>query len=456
MNRFGRITLAVVALLFIFGVLVSYQAPDSIRANLPSTDSLWPSTNKGNTTAEEPAPEATSAAIGAGEEDADEEDRDPNTDISYDLSIPVATGCEDLVNDLQQRLIIAYQKRLKGIRYANLWGYLETGNKGDAAIWSAQQILLSMLGIETMEACRFMSRDCDIEKFTRKLEEHRPHSGIIMAGGGNFNDYYWEDQPSRMKMIRSFTNVSIRAFPQSIYMTKPDRIQATRDSFGQHHDLQLAARDKPSYDWLMDNFGQTEGIETDLVPDIAFMWGNRTDLRVNTKKTHDILILARKDREISAGDSSEIEFGEGTIDLGGAVGNVTYLKVDWKFTETPGIEGEEEDEPHRENGKSQRAWAKAMAGFDLLGSARFVITDRLHGHILSTVIGVPHVLMDSKLGKNLNFHNTWTRDCACTRITTSIQSAFDVARLWFETEDRATSPAPGAGSAGSSSAGKQS
>ncbi|KAF4468010.1 hypothetical protein FALBO_5104 [Fusarium albosuccineum] len=430
MNRFGRITLAVVAVLFIFVVLLSYQGPESFRSSLPSADSLWPS-KQGNTTDAEPTPVPTSDAFGAGEEDAEEEIKDPNTDISYDLTRPVSTGCEALVNDLQQRLIQAYQKRFAGIRYANIWGYLETENKGDAAIWSAQQILLSILGIETMEACRFMDRGCDMEKFRGKLEEHRPHSAIIMAGGGNFNDYYWEDQPSRMKMISSFTNVSVRAFPQSIHMTHPDRINATRVAFGKHHDLQLAARDKPSYEWLMDNFGQADGINSDLVPDIAFMWGNRSDFRVNTPKTHDILILARKDMEISAGDSSDIPFGEGHIDLGGNVGNVTYRKVDWKFTDTPSID----DEKEKEKGKNQRAWAKSMAGFDLLGSARFVITDRLHGHILSTVIGVPHVLMDSKLGKNLNFHNTWTRDCACTRITKSIQSAFDVARMFFEQEE---------------------
>lgn len=132
------------------------------------------------------------------------------------------------------------------------------------------------------------------------------------------------------------------------------------------------------------------------------------------------------------------------LDVGGSIGNVTYLKVDWKFTETPHIDGPKKDasdeekakEPPRENGKDQRAWAKAMAGFEMLGSARFVITDRLHGHILSTVIGVPHVLMDSKLGKNLNFHNTWTRDCACTRITENIHDALDVVRLYFEQERR--------------------
>jgi hypothetical protein len=75
--------------------------------------------------------------------------------ITYDLTTPPSTGCEDLVNDLQQQLIRTYSKLLKGVRYANIWGYLETENKGDAAIWTAQQILLSMLGIETMEACRY-------------------------------------------------------------------------------------------------------------------------------------------------------------------------------------------------------------------------------------------------------------------------------------------------------------
>jgi exopolysaccharide biosynthesis predicted pyruvyltransferase EpsI len=176
-----------------------------------------------------------------------------------------------------------------------------------------------------------------------------------------------------------------------------------------------------------------------------------------TSQSHDILILARKD--ISAGDSADIPFGEGNLDLGGSVGNVTYNKVDWKFTDTPDINGppkpkskdperEDADETLRqsaaeraneranehtaETGKNQRAWAKSIAGFGLLGSARFVITDRLHGHILSTLIGVPHVLLDSKLGKNLSLHDAWTKDCACTRIAENIGEAKTTARLFFE------------------------
>lgn len=76
--------------------------------------------------------------------------------ISYDLTTPPSTGCEAIVNELQNQLIRSYSSILKGIRYANLWGYLDKENRGDAAIWTAQQILLSTLGIETMEICRFV------------------------------------------------------------------------------------------------------------------------------------------------------------------------------------------------------------------------------------------------------------------------------------------------------------
>jgi exopolysaccharide biosynthesis predicted pyruvyltransferase EpsI len=87
-----------------------------------------------------------------------------------------------------------------------------------------------------------------------------------------------------------------------------------------------------------------------------------------------------------------------------------------------------------EPGKSQRAWAKAITGFEMLGSARFIITDRLHGHIMSTLIGTPHVLMDSKLGKNKNYHDTWTKDCGCTRLADNIEEAKNFARMFFEKE----------------------
>ena len=197
--------------------------------------------------------------------------------ISYDKTSPPTVGCESIVNDLQRQLIEAYQVQLKGIRYANVFGYLETENKGDAAIWSAQQIMLSTMGITTMEVCRFLNKDCDVEKFRAKLDEHSPYSAILMAGGGNFNDYYHEDHPARLKMIDEFKDYPIRAFPQSIYMTHEKNIKQTEDVAAAAKDLHFAARDRPSFNWLDKEFGTSAEHVTPnkvghvLTPDIVFM-----------------------------------------------------------------------------------------------------------------------------------------------------------------------------------------
>ena len=44
--------------------------------------------------------------------------------VSYDKSSAPGIGCEAVVSNLQHQLITLYQEELRGIRYANLWGYL--------------------------------------------------------------------------------------------------------------------------------------------------------------------------------------------------------------------------------------------------------------------------------------------------------------------------------------------
>jgi exopolysaccharide biosynthesis protein PssK len=47
-------------------------------------------------------------------------------------------------------------------------------------------------------------------------------------------------------------------------------------------------------------------------------------------------------------------------------------------------------------------------GCRLLARGKVVVTDRLHGHILSLLLGIPHVLLDNSYGKLRHFHETWT------------------------------------------------
>lgn len=139
---------------------------------------------------------------------------------------------------------------------------------------------------------------------------------------------------------------------------------------------------------------------------------------------YDVLIMARHDAEVSALSAEALPEGdEGVFDFDGL--KVSWKRLDWNDAPTPGGLG-------REKGHAQKAYLRAVEGFRILGRAEFVITDRLHGHIMSTVIGVPHVLLDSKLGKNLNLHETWTKDCDCTRIAETFEDSREYARLFFK------------------------
>jgi exopolysaccharide biosynthesis predicted pyruvyltransferase EpsI len=134
---------------------------------------------------------------------------------------------------------------------------------------------------------------------------------------------------------------------------------------------------------------------------------------------------------------------------------MSYNKVDWKFVHTPGIDDElptaikkyladnhhnqlasspmyqNSLAPTKEKNRNVRAQAKAINGFEMLASAEFVITDRLHGHIMSTLLGIPHVVMDSKLGKNLAFIDTWTKDCDCVRVARNMDEALVIAERYI-------------------------
>ena len=47
-------------------------------------------------------------------------------------------------------------------------------------------------------------------------------------------------------------------------------------------------------------------------------------------------------------------------------------------------------------------------GLRVLSQGRVIITDRLHAHILSTLMGKPHVVVGNNSGKIRSFYETWT------------------------------------------------
>jgi pyruvyl transferase EpsO len=67
-------------------------------------------------------------------------------------------------------------------------------------------------------------------------------------------------------------------------------------------------------------------------------------------------------------------------------------------------------------------------GCRLLASGRVVVTDRLHGHLLSLLLGLPHVILGDRYGKIANTRATWSSDWPATRWARTPKEALAHAR----------------------------
>jgi pyruvyl transferase EpsO len=55
----------------------------------------------------------------------------------------------------------------------------------------------------------------------------------------------------------------------------------------------------------------------------------------------------------------------------------------------------------------QLAKERLLRGETLLSSGKVVVTDRLHAHILCTLLDIPHVVLDNSYRKIGNFRDAW-------------------------------------------------
>ena len=70
-----------------------------------------------------------------------------------------------------------------------------------------------------------------------------------------------------------------------------------------------------------------------------------------------------------------------------------------------------------------------VSGLLFLQRGRVVVTERLHGHILATLLDIPHVVLDNRDRKLSSYHRTWTRGLRNVRLASSAPEA---ARLALE------------------------
>jgi exopolysaccharide biosynthesis predicted pyruvyltransferase EpsI len=310
-----------------------------------------------------------------------------------------------------------------GGQYA-LLDFPNHSNVGDSAIWLGELAHLEAL---------FGSPPafvCDLKSFNSEaLRKAVPSGPIFMHGGGNFGDIWPQYQVFRESVIGQFPDRRIIQLPQTIHFTDPNLIERTATIIKRHSNFVLFVRDRRSLEIASSAFE----CPIYLAPDTAIFLGT---IRRPEPATLKLLLLLRTDREAARPDAVLAQnLPEGA------------MIADWV----------EEDPALRRKTKIQTAmkglfrldrnilnrsiWREVLfrnmaqkrldRGIELLSSAEYVVTDRLHCHILCLLLGIPHIVLDNSYGKLSSFIEAWTKDCILVRIASSLGEAIE---MWSRSE----------------------
>lgn len=211
---------------------------------------------------------------------------------------------------------------------------------------------------------------------------------IIGHGGGNMGNEYMIEEKCRRDFIYSFQKNKIIIFPQTIYFTETKigyrELVKTQNIYANHSNLTLIATEIVSYDAMLKLFPNNNVM---LAPDIVLS----LNLNVtNLKNRQGGMTCIRNDGE-SLFDSTNKVFLQKWILSKFVKINITDTIAHEKlFRFTP---------------KTHVVKSKLLE----FSSSKFVLTDRLHGMVMSAITGTPCIAFSNYNHKVLGTYE-WLKD----------------------------------------------
>lgn len=227
---------------------------------------------------------------------------------------------------------------------------------------------------------------------------------IVFHGGGNFGDLYPCFQQLREDIVMSHPNNRIIILPQSLHFSSAQEQASSAEVFRSHPDVHICVRDEVSL-----QMAQAFSNHVYLLPDMAHqLYPMRA--RYKRQSQHGLRI-SRVDDE------------------GGAHVDTAGLDID-TVTDWPEFVGEREAHINlfrrglggfyrRGMGRAAnrilvRLWIAYSARLvkdaaRLFARHEFIVTDRLHGHILACLLNRKNIVLDNSYGKNSRYVAAWTQ-----------------------------------------------
>jgi pyruvyl transferase EpsO len=326
------------------------------------------------------------------------------------------TELTTLLSSLRNILAGVVQPLVAGAPSIALLDFPAHSNVGDSAIWlGCLQLLREM---DVPEPCY----SCDTETYDRVTLARRLGRGtILFTGGGSFGDLWERHLHFRERVVADFPDNAIVQLPQSVHFRSAQSLDRARATFDKHPRLTILARDAASLDTVRREFRAPSF----LAPDAAFGLGA---LPNGLEPNLDVLWLKRRDLEdrwmgaVPAGDAAVVDWTSEPR----SAGIVLSRSLSHLHTLHPAFA--RLSRRVLEASYPRIARERLSRGVTLLQSARVVVTDRLHGHILALLLGIPHVILDNSYGKVHNFAAQWTSESALVHFASTPAQAASVAR----------------------------
>lgn len=294
-----------------------------------------------------------------------------------------------------------------GEKYA-LVDFPDHSNVGDSAIWLGEISLLRKLSGELPS---YVCTHSDYDRHA--LERSVPAGPIFFHGGGNIGDLWPANQRFRERILIDFPDRKVILLPSSIHFIDKRKIEVFAEALGRSKDSHLFVRDERSLAFAQHHLEST----VTLSPDAALGLGQLAQPQEPSIRA---FALLRTDPEVSSADYRGLRSAEVVIDDWLIEPTINRGSMRNRAIITTIFAGSISRQQAKARHYNRIAQTRVDRGLKQLCQGEIVISDRLHAHILCTLMGKAHIALDNSYGKVSGYWGRWHRDVSNIRFATNV------------------------------------
>lgn len=285
-----------------------------------------------------------------------------------------------------------------------LYGLPYMTNIGDTLIWEGTLEFLKKVPYKCKGVCGYREYP---------TEDAAKDNIVLIRGGGYFGDLWSSSWQCVLEGIRRYKNNKVIILPMSICYNDESKREADAEYLAEFKDLTICARDENSFEYAKKYFKN----KVLLIPDMAFCIQRSFLDRWCVAPSDKVLLLKRRDKELVTDD---IEIPEIDVEV-----------HDWPTMESKTVVEARLERIVNKLVKAQRKWPQMKSifkkledgmyywfyrkqmisrGVSFVSSYSRIYTTRLHGLILSFLLGKEVYAIDNSYGKVSGCYDTWLKD----------------------------------------------